>query len=287
VKSLSRREFLAIAAGLGGAAAVSGAGWLIASSASDGEEGGAFGLSPGSGNDEQTASPTQAPAATATAEPTQAPTESPTEVPTEAPTAEPTNPPTPNGEPTGYAYPLSGVHVPDKDSQLPNAARDYRCGLHEGVDFYPYDSGPYFARGEPVLAARAGVVRRADHDYVEYTVDERNADLATTCQAGGGVAEILDRLRGRQVWIEHDDGNFSRYCHLNNVLASVSEGTAVAAGEVIAGVGNSGTSNGAAGTDMDIHLHFELRLGGADGPYLGAGQPVAEVRRLFGVLFTS
>jgi murein DD-endopeptidase MepM/ murein hydrolase activator NlpD len=285
VKSLSRREFLAIAAGVGGAAAVSGAGWLIASSASDEENADDGGVSIGSGDG--TAEPTATAETTATAEATAVPpTETATEAPTEIPTAEPTQPPPVPGEPSGYAYPLSGVHIPDKSSQLPNAARDYRCGVHEGVDFYPFDSGPYIGRGDPVYAARAGTVIRVDHEFTEYTTAEREADLSTICATGGADAEILDRLRGRQVWIEHDDGNTSRYCHLNNVEGSLSSGQTVSTGQVIAGVGNSGTSNGAAGTELDIHLHFELRLGDPYGQYLGAGQPESEVRRLLGQLFS-
>ena len=286
MKPLSRREFLAIAAGVGGAAAVSGAGWLIASSASEEGDGGAFGLSLGSDDDRETASPTATPEiATPEGEATPSPTESATAAPTEAPTEEPTAPPA-SGEPTGYAYPLAGVHIPDKGSQLPNAPRDYRCGFHEGVDFYPFDSGPFIGRGDPVYAARAGTVIRIDHDFVEYTTDERNADLAAICGQGGTDGEILDRLRGRQVWLEHDDGNTTRYCHLNNVEGSLSVGQSVAVGQVIAGVGNSGTSNGAAGTEMDIHLHFEIRLGDPYGQYLGAGQPESEVRRLLGQAFS-
>lgn len=283
MKSLSRREFLAIAAGVGGAAAVSGAGWLIASSATnDGDD--ALGLSPGFANDDDAAPATANVEPTPTAEATEAPTEPPTAEPTESPTAEPTNPPG-AGEPTGYAYPLAGVHIPDKGSQLPNAPRDYRCGFHEGVDFYPFDSGPYIGRGDPVYAARGGTVIRIDHEFTEYTPTERERDLATICAEGGADADILDRLRGRQVWIEHDDGNTTRYCHLNNVESSLGSGQSVAVGQVIAGVGNSGTSNGAAGTDQDIHLHFELRLGDPYGEYLGAGQPESEVRRLLAQLF--
>jgi murein DD-endopeptidase MepM/ murein hydrolase activator NlpD len=283
VKSLSRREFLAIAAGVGGAAAVSGAGWLIASSASDGNEAEDGGVSIGSGD--QTAEPTATPDIVPTTEATPAPTETATETPTQEPTEEPTEPPPASDEPSGYAYPLTGVHIPDKGSQLPNAPRDYRCGFHEGVDFYPFDSGPYIGRGDPVYAARGGTVIRVDHEFTEYTATERERDLATICAEGGADADILDRLRGRQVWIEHDDGNTTRYCHLNNVEGSLSSGQNVAVGQVIAGVGNSGTSNGAAGTDQDIHLHFELRLGDPYGEYLGAGQPESEVRRLLGQLF--
>ncbi|MEX2237976.1 MAG: M23 family metallopeptidase [Dehalococcoidia bacterium] len=281
---LSRRKFLFL---LGASA---GAAWLGAAcdDANPPEDDGGLTLSPGSGDGSET--PGTVPTVgggESTPDPTQEPGASPTEdspSSTETPTAEPTE--VSSGEPTGYFYPVAGVHVPDKDSQLPNAARDYRCGFHEGLDFYPYDSGPYFPRGEPVLAAKAGTVIRADHDFSEYSTEQRNSDLATICAQGGADPNILDRLRGRQVWVEHGDGNTTRYCHLNSV-AGVSEGDSVEVGTHLAGVGNSGTSNGAAGTDMDLHLHFEVRLGGPDGPYLGAGDSVAEVRRKLDVLFTT
>jgi murein DD-endopeptidase MepM/ murein hydrolase activator NlpD len=143
----------------------------------------------------------------------------------------------------------------------------------------------YFEEGQPILAARSGEVIRVDHSYVEYTTEEREADLAIII-AEGNDPEILDHLRGRQVWISHDDGNTTRYCHLSSVVSSLSVGQQVGPGETIAGAGNSGT-NGAAGTGMDIHLHFELRLGDPYGPYLGQGESVSEVRRLYNQVFST
>lgn len=295
VKQVSRRSFLATVTGLGSVTALSGLGWLAGSCSEDSADDEGLTLDD---TDSATGPPTlptsgsgaptedgETPSATSETRPSPTPADSPSETPVaETPTATPTSPP--SGEPAGYLYPMANRHVPTPSSQLPNAPRDYRCGFHEGVDFYPDQSGPYFARGTEVWAARDGEVVRADHDFTEYTTVERDADLATVCSDGDSVA-ILNRLRGRQVWISHDDGNTTRYCHLDSVNSSLSLGQRINAGGIVGGVGNSGTSNGASGAGMDIHLHFELRLGGENGPYLGAGQPESEVRRLLRQLFSS
>ncbi|MPZ22144.1 MAG: peptidoglycan DD-metalloendopeptidase family protein [Dehalococcoidia bacterium] len=301
VKQLSRRELLAMIGGLGAAGVVSGIGWVLASNGDEGRDNGLAldegqPSNGGAGAPEDGATIEERPNNTSTpvvgtpvedAEATAGETAEPsaTAEPTDTATPEPTQQANPD-EPVGYAWPMEGVHMPIPASQLPNAARDYRCGYHEGLDFYPYDSGPFFARGAAALAPRPGTVVRADHDFVEYTTADREAALAMTCAADGADSVILDRLRGRQVWVEHDDGNTTRYCHLDDRgPIDVSVGQSVAAGARLAGVGNSGTSNGAAGTENDIHLHFEMRLGGQDGPYLGSGQPEDEVRRLYENLF--
>lgn len=36
----------------------------------------------------------------------------------------------------GYSFPVSGGLIPDFDSQLPNAPRTYRNGVHKGIDIY-------------------------------------------------------------------------------------------------------------------------------------------------------
>jgi murein DD-endopeptidase MepM/ murein hydrolase activator NlpD len=65
---------------------------------------------------------------------------------------------------------------------------------------------------------------------------------------------------GNFVTIQHPDGNFSVYAHLQNgrscpALANLRVGSTVRAGQAIACVGSSGNSTGP-------HLHFEIRVGG-------------------------
>lgn len=61
---------------------------------------------------------------------------------------------------------------------------------------------------------------------------------------------------GRQIYIEHWNGEVTRYCHLNTI--GVSEGERVGPGQTIGGMGNTGRSTGP-------HLHFEVYPSGIDG----------------------
>ena len=60
---------------------------------------------------------------------------------------------------------------------------------------------------------------------------------------------------GHYVKIDHGDGVFSLYGHMSTVSASV--GDRVTAGTMIGRVGMSGFTTGP-------HLHWEVRIGGAD-----------------------
>lgn len=153
---------------------------------------------------------------------------------------------------SGFAVPV-GYELPDDPDLLPGSARDYRGGYHEGIDFP-------LAFGMPVAAAKAGTIVRIDSDYTEWSVDEQIAGEDTGFQLGYTPAAVLDKLRGRQVWIDHGHGVVTRYAHLMSVeLFSV--GSIVEQGTVIGRVGNSGTKAGP-------HLHIEIRV--ADS-YLGDG----------------
>ena len=67
---------------------------------------------------------------------------------------------------------------------------------------------------------------------------------------------------GLAVYIQHDDGSVTVYGHINDYF--VSAGQRVAAGQVVAEVGNKGQSTGP-------HLHFEVH---ADGMYQGRTNPI-------------
>jgi murein DD-endopeptidase MepM/ murein hydrolase activator NlpD len=100
------------------------------------------------------------------------------------------------------------------------------------------------------------VIVRIDSAYVEWSETERAAALATAMREGGASGDVLDRIRGRQVWIDHGDAIVTRYAHLSRV-ADLRVGDAVVAGDVIGYVGASGLPEGGP------HLHFEIRLNGA------------------------
>lgn len=152
----------------------------------------------------------------------------------------------------GFATPV-GYSLPTEAELLPGSARDYRGGFHEGIDFP-------LAFGMPVAAAKAGRIVRIDSDYLEWSVEEQLKAEDDAYHLGFTPERTLDKLRGRQVWIDHGHGVVTRYAHLQSVeLFSV--GSIVEQGTVIGHVGNSGTKAGP-------HLHIEIRVGES---YLGDG----------------
>jgi murein DD-endopeptidase MepM/ murein hydrolase activator NlpD len=208
---------------------------------------------------------------------------SPLPSPTPTPTAEPTAPPILEAVIYGFHFPIEGACLPSWDDLMPNAPREYRSGIHEGVDFYDGYNCVTMGRGTPVLAAKMGVVIRADHGYQDITAEEMDALLARTAQQGYTDPASLDRLRGRQVWVDHGDGIATRYAHLLDVEEGITEGMVVEAGQVLGHVGNSGTPEGVTDPNLENHLHFELRVGPG---YLGQGLSLAGTRRLYEKAFS-
>ncbi len=174
--------------------------------------------------------------------------------------------------------PIPGASISSRDSQLPGAPRAYRNGTHEGLDYYNGYCGVPIHFGDPVYAAGAGFVMRVDHDYSELPIPEREEMLRQSAVAGDTPEHILDKLRGRQVWIVHTFGIVTRYAHLETVSETLQSGDWIEAGKFVGTLGNSGTSNGARGTREDAHLHFEIWV---DDRYLGEGLSPEEVRLLW------
>jgi murein DD-endopeptidase MepM/ murein hydrolase activator NlpD len=154
----------------------------------------------------------------------------------------------------GLIVPIADAPLPTDPELLPNSPRDYRAGFHEGIDF-PADEGT------PVLAIAAGTVIRIDHDFVDWSKQLRDIALDQALQLGYTPSETLDRIRGRQVWIDHGHGVVSRYAHLSTV-ADLAVGAVVTAGQVIGAVGSTGYPEGGP------HLHLEVRVRDS---YLGDG----------------
>lgn len=94
--------------------------------------------------------------------------------------------------------------------------------------------------------------------------------------------ETLDIYRGRQVWIDHGQGIVTRYCHLESIEDWVAVGVDVAAGDVIGGIGESGTPESVTAPNTELHLHAEVRVGDS---FLGADLPPEEVQALYVRLF--
>jgi murein DD-endopeptidase MepM/ murein hydrolase activator NlpD len=169
---------------------------------------------------------------------------------------------------TGFALPV-GYELPEEAELLPGSARDYRGGYHEGIDFP-------LSMNMPVAAAKTGTIVRIDSEYTEWSVEEQINGEDVGFRLGYTPETILDKLRGRQVWIDHGYGVVTRYAHLSSVeLFSV--GSIVEQGTIIGHVGNSGTKAGP-------HLHIEIRVG--DG-YLGDGLSGPELLRVLRRAFSA
>jgi murein DD-endopeptidase MepM/ murein hydrolase activator NlpD len=174
--------------------------------------------------------------------------------------------------------PIPGAQVTSRDSQLPGAPRPYRNGIHEGLDYYSGSCGITINFGDPVFAAGPGIVYRIDHDYLEPDMKERDEILKICKERKDTPEDILDKLRGRQIWLTHPYGVITRYAHLNEVAAHLQEGDLVEAGDFIGTIGNSGTSDGAGGNTLNPHLHFEIWISGS---YPGEGLSPREIRELW------
>jgi murein DD-endopeptidase MepM/ murein hydrolase activator NlpD len=201
----------------------------------------------------------------------------------------PTSPPwteTPRPESVGvrgFDFPIAGACLPSSDNLMPGAPRDYRAGVHEGVDFYNGYNCVTVGNGTSVLAAKRGTVVRADRSYTNLTQADLDAALHAAIASGGTDQASLDTFRGRQVWIEHGDGTVTRYAHLSGIAPGIAAGDIVEAGDLIGYVGESGTPESVTNPGTEYHLHFEIRIGGS---YLGAGQSASEVRRLYQLAFS-
>lgn len=147
----------------------------------------------------------------------------------------------------GLLLPIDGAEIATAPELLPNSPREYRAGWHEGIDFAA-------DRGTPVRAAAAGTVVRVDREFVDWDAAVLTAGLEAAIALGYTPDETLDRIRGRQVWIDHGRHVVTRYAHLDAV-ADLFVGQSVTRGQVIGAVGSSGFEEGGS------HLHFEVRVG--------------------------
>src|SRR5690606_35577293 len=173
------------------------------------------------------------------------------------------------GWPSAYVVPVEGATISSRRNHLPGAPRSYRNGVHEGFDFYDGTVSVNIDSGTPIRAAADGVVIRADTDYVEHTLEEYDAIISEARALLATPPELLDDLRGRQVWIEHANGFVTRYAHLAAIAEGITVGSPVRQGDIIATTGNSGTLGAAQGTRDGPHPHVEIWKG--DETFLGSG----------------
>ena len=183
----------------------------------------------------------------------------------------------------GFVFPIEGGCLPEDDSLMPGALREYRNGTHEGVDVYDSDNCEFVGLETEVLAAKSGTVVRADWIYEDLT-EVSLAELEEFVQQGATTPDVEDAFRGRQVWVEHADGTVTRYAHLAGIVEAVDVGSTVSQGEAIAFVGESGTPESVNDPGTQVHLHFEIRIGD---DYLGAGLDAETVRSLYEAAFVA
>lgn len=183
--------------------------------------------------------------------------------------------------PAGLWFPIVGAHLPQNPRYWPGAPREFRLGVSQGFTFTDQDAGIAIPYGTPVIASGDGVLSRVDLHYSELSPEAWQALIEQVGQRGT-TEEELDRLRGRQLWLQLDDGRLLRYGHLSGVREGLSSGQRVYRGQVIGYVGNSGTEAGVRGRMTTARLHYEIWQ---DGNYFGMGLDADTVRLRAATLF--
>ena len=180
---------------------------------------------------------------------------------------------------------IDGAKLPDRDPVYPGARRAYRYGVHQGMDLFASDVGADIQVGTPVRVAAEGVVIRADLNYHEMTYAEITALLDDANARHFTPPDTLDKLGGRQVWVDHGDSVITKYLHLSAIAPGIEVGKQVQQGEIIGKVGLSGTPDGILGRNQYAHLHFEIRLGPEHGYYFGQWLTTEQARYAFRDLY--
>ena len=182
--------------------------------------------------------------------------------------------------------PCPNVPVPEQANLLPNAPRPYRSGIHRGIDFPAI-------YGTEVRNVADGIVIRADHGYREVTDEFRESLLQKTSQLGHTPSDVFEFiLLGRSVFIDHGveiiPGKrlVSVHAHLSHIEDSIQVGETVKRGQRLGLCGNSGTGDGARGSQAGAHLHFEFIIQDDTGEtYMGQGLPYPELVDLLTTVF--
>lgn len=161
-----------------------------------------------------------------------------------------------------FSLPVSTCNVPFGNPNLVvGAPRAYRSGTHNGLDF---NCG---TAGHVIRAAGEGQVLFVVNDYVDASVEDRDAVLAMAESALDTPFWTLAMLYGNFVIVDHrlDSGEraVTIYAHMAEVDPEILPGVLVDSSTRLGVVGNSGTSAASSGiTDNhgSIHLHWELHV---------------------------
>lgn len=161
------------------------------------------------------------------------------------------------------SIPIELARITTVSGQMPGASREYRNGYHEGFDWYPGAVGVNIDKETKVYPVYEGRIVRIDKNYVELETEVRETILTNeTIPEKRQFQKTLDLVRGRQVWIQSDNGVLAHYAHLDSVNEELNVGDIVDTNTYIGKTGNSGTSNGSLNTDEDVHLHLDLLVCG-------------------------
>ncbi len=126
--------------------------------------------------------------------------------------------------------------------------RDFACKSrtqvgHKGTDFVIADIGR-MQKGVAVLAAAKGRVKGVRNNEPDISIHGRSKDAIAGKECGNGV------------FLEHEDGWSTQYCHMKQGSISVKVGDLVDVGTPIGEIGLSGETE-------YPHMHFSLRKDGA------------------------
>lgn len=182
----------------------------------------------------------------------------------------------------GMAVPIQGGRLPHHPGVFPGARRQYRFGVHKGLDFFNDQCGVKIITGTPVLAADGGKVIRVDKNFTDMNATTFARVMSQCYQEHRTSEKNEDLFRGCQVWIDHGNGLVTRYAHLSKINTKLAPNSFVKRGDVIGFVGYSGTGQNLPGRAKFPHLHFEIWL---DGKYLGWGLTPSETVGVYEDIF--
>jgi hypothetical protein len=168
------------------------------------------------------------------------------------------------------AVPSLALGAPPDDAAPPAFQAPWACGETRYGATYPdhgtgdraldFNAADNAEAGEPVLASAPGLVHAIDTEFFEPSdkrIDDGNLAMAdeTNLRVRDEGADVsLWRFNG-QIYIDHGNGWYSFYAHLDPGLPSVEDGAKVEAGDVLGYVDQSPNPVMAFGA----HLHYEQK----------------------------
>jgi len=183
-------------------------------------------------------------------------------------------------------FPCEEVQVPKRARLLPNAPREYRKGIHRGIDFFA-------DWGTTVRAVAEGTVLRADHEFEEISPEFRESLLNGASSINRTPSDVFEHiLLGKTVILDHGltlipgFRVITIYAHLSHINKNIKPGVKISAGDSLGKTGNTGMQASTIGKKDGAHLHWEMILQSEDGEfYLGQGLPYDDLYPLLTNLF--